>query len=269
MPMGNNAMELGRGQVVHSTKWKENETRTCFTLNLHTTAFSLCAQQCVLVLCSHGSFAMWSYFLLTILLHLALAVGCTYQKSERVVVEIKAGKTRSNSLEGSMQCSTPVRFDVRNDSKTFILMDSTNGEDGTGARPQCIETLRNLFGKRTFEIHYGRQISSEVIVEHCNLSDFNTYSAKKPDRKGYFMTLNFRCEEKDRSIELRFLEYLFVLIFACAALGTFMTIAMHFCCGNDKKSQTVGARSTTASQKPDPEGTDSSGPNNSSTPSYE
>lgn len=29
MPMGNNTMELGRGQVVHSTKWKENETRTC------------------------------------------------------------------------------------------------------------------------------------------------------------------------------------------------------------------------------------------------
>uniref|UniRef100_A0A915B649 ZP domain-containing protein n=1 Tax=Parascaris univalens TaxID=6257 RepID=A0A915B649_PARUN len=181
------------------------------------------------------SFAMWSYFGLTILLHLAIAMASTYQKSERVVVEIKAGK-----LEGSMQCSTPVRFDVRNDSKTLILMKSAKAEDGTDARSGCIEMLCNLVGKKPFEIYYGRQISNEVIVKHCNLSGFNTYSRNKADKKGHFVALNFRCEEKDRSIELQFFEYLFVLIFACAALGTCITVTIHFCCGNDKKIQTVG-----------------------------
>uniref|UniRef100_A0A914ZU91 Uncharacterized protein n=1 Tax=Parascaris univalens TaxID=6257 RepID=A0A914ZU91_PARUN len=125
-------------------------------------------------------------------------------------VETKANATKT------VHCKQYITLDI--DEQLEVL-------SATGYNNQCIE-FQTISNENHIKIPYRLKISGEIQLLHCSL--LAAESVQTVDGR-YLAKYKVRCSVKRRPQHHCLVEYIFVIIFVLATIGTIITVFAYFC----------------------------------------
>ncbi|KHN81374.1 hypothetical protein Tcan_05965 [Toxocara canis] len=209
---------------------------------------------------------MRSVILFALAINLVIVLQAVPKKEKLVRVVVK--KALRDKLKRIVKCSPIVRLNVndktktlnvhlrtsRNSSRISSRSSSSNSSRKSSheSTTSCFSILHKYANGLKVVFPYGHQISHEVILQYCDLIQLSGSSKSKDGKRKHYMITKLRCQEKPRPPHHCFIEYIFVMIFACATLGTFITVFVQCCRGSRKQNREVyvGAAAVTSGPQP-------------------